>query len=192
MAKLYFRYACMGAGKSIDLLKVGFNYEERGYKVMYLTAEIDNRYEKGKITTRMGLNKDAHTFNEDTNIYNLCSSLEYVPACVLVDEAQFLNANHVQQLTDIVDYLDIPVICYGLRSDFRNQLFEGSKALLTIADKIEELKTICDCGKKATCNMRTLNGKATTSGEQILIGDLEYKSVCRKCYKKRVKEDGEK
>ena len=192
MAKLYFRYSCMGAGKSIDLLKVAFNYEERDYKVMLITAEIDDRYEKGKITTRIGLSKDAYMFNNDTNLFNLCQSLDYVPACILVDEAQFLNRNHVDQLSDLVDYLDIPVICYGLRSDFRNELFEGSKALLSIADKIEELKTICECGKKATCNMRVLNGKVVTSGNQVFIGDLEYKSVCRKCYKERVKIDGEK
>lgn len=179
-------------GKSVDLLKVAFNYEERGYKVMLLTAEIDDRYETGKITTRMGLDKSAHTFNDNTNIYDLCKLLNYVPACVLVDEAQFLTKKHVDELSDIVDYLDIPVICYGLRSDFRNELFEGSKALLSKVDKIEELKTICECGKKATCNMRILNGKITTSGNQILIGDLEYKSACRKCYKERVKNDGEK
>ncbi len=192
MAKLYFRYACMGAGKSIDLLKVAFNYEERGLKVMLLTAEIDNRYEKGKITTRMGLSKEAYTFNDTVNIYNLCKSLNYTPACILIDEAQFLSKEHVDQLTDIVDYLDIPVICYGLRSDFQNELFVGSKALLTLADKIEELKTICDCGKKATCNLRIIDGKIVTSGNQVFIGDLEYKSVCRKCYKERVKYDAEK
>jgi len=179
-------------GKSIDLLKVGFNYEERGYKVMLLTAEIDNRYEKGKITTRMGISKDAYTFSDNVNLYDLCVSLDYVPACILVDEAQFLSKKHVEQLSDIVDYMDIPVICYGLRSDFKNELFEGSKALLSISDKIEELKTICDCGKKATVNMRILNGSVATSGDQVLIGDLEYKSVCRKCYKERVKIDGKK
>ena len=159
---------------------------------MLVTAEIDDRYEKGKITTRIGVSKDAYTFNDDTNLYNLCLSLDYVPACVLVDEAQFLNKEHVEQLSDLVDYLDIPVICYGLRCDFKNELFEGSKALLTRSDKIEELKTICECGKKATCNMRILNGKIVTSGNQILIGDLEYKSVCRKCYKEREKIDGKK
>lgn len=192
MAKLYFRYACMGAGKSIDLLKVAYNYEERGHKVMLITAEIDDRFEKGKITTRIGISKDAHTFNTDTNLLDLCKSLDYVPACILIDEAQFLSKEHVNQLTDIVDYIDIPVICYGLRTDFRNELFEGSNALLTIADKIEELKTICECGKKATCNMRTVDGKIATTGEQIVIGNLEYKSVCRKCYKERVKKDGKK
>lgn len=179
-------------GKSIDLLKVAFNYEERDYKVILFTAEIDDRYEKGKITTRIGISKDAYMFNNNTNLYNFCLSLNYVPACILVDEAQFLSKEHVNQLSNLVDYLDIPVICYGLRSDFKNELFEGSKALLNISDKIEELKTICKCGKKATCNMRILNGKIATSGNQVLIGDLEYKSVCRKCYKERVKIDGEK
>lgn len=192
MAKLYFRYACMGAGKSIDLLKVAYNYEERGHKVMLLTAEIDDRFGKGKITTRIGVSRDAHTFGINTNLYELCNSLDYVPACVLIDEAQFLTKQQVDELTDIVDDLDIPVICYGLRSDFRNELFEGSRALLAISDKIEELKTICDCGKKATCNIRMVDGKATISGDQIFIGNLEYKSVCRKCYKERVKKDGEK
>ncbi len=189
MAKLYFRYSCMGAGKSIDLLKVAFNYEERGHKVMLITAGIDDRYEVGKITTRIGLSKDANIFIEDTNIYDMCKSLEYIPSCVLVDEAQFLTAAQVKQLSNIVDYLDIPVICYGLKNDFKNELFEGSRELLTMADKIEELKTICECGKKATCNMRLLNGKIVTTGNQILIGDLEYKSICRKCYKERIKKD---
>lgn len=192
MAKLYFRYACMGAGKSIDLLKVAYNYEERGHKVMLLTSEIDDRFGKGKITTRIGVNRDAHTFGSNTNLYDLCNSLDYKPACVLIDEAQFLTKQQVDELTDIVDDLDIPVICYGLRSDFRNELFEGSRALLAISDKIEELKTICDCGKKATCNIRMVDGKATISGDQIFIGNLEYKSVCRKCYKERVKNNGEK
>lgn len=183
MAKLYFRYACMGAGKSIDLLKVAYNYEERGHKVLLLTSEIDDRYEVGTISTRIGISRKANVFNKNVNLYDMCINLGYLPACILIDEAQFLTARHVDELTDIVDYLDIPVICYGLRADFRNELFEGSKALLSLADKVEELKTICDCGRKATCNMRLLNGKAVTSGEQILIGDLEYKSVCRKCYK---------
>lgn len=192
MAKLYFRYSCMGAGKSIDLLKVAYNYEERGHKVMLLTAEIDDRYEKGKITTRIGISRDAYTFKDSTNIYILCQSLNFKPSCILIDEAQFLTKEHVYQLSNIVDYLDIPVICYGLKTDFRNELFEGSKALLALSDKIEELKTICDCGKKATCNMRIINGKIVTSGDQIFIGDTEYKSVCRKCYKERVKNDANK
>lgn len=189
MAKLYFRYACMGAGKSIDLLKVAFNYEERGHKVMLITSGIDDRYEIGKITTRIGLSKDAYIFLKDTDIYEMCKSLNYKPSCVLLDEAQFLTTSQVKQLSDIVDYLDIPVICYGLKNDFRNELFEGSRELLAIADKLEELKTICECGKKSTCNMRIVNDKIVTTGDQVLIGNLEYKSACRKCYKERIKND---
>jgi len=192
MAKLYFRYACMGAGKSIDVLKVAYNYEERGHKVLLITSGLDDRFGEGQIATRIGISKEAHTFSNETNLLKLFENLDYVPACVLIDEAQFLTKNQVQQLTEIVDRLDIPVICYGLRTDFRNELFEGSKALLTLADKIEELKTICECGKKATCNMRILDGKIATSGDQIVIGNLEYKSVCRKCYKERVEKDGKK
>lgn len=179
-------------GKSIDLLKVAYNYEERGHKVTLFTAEIDDRYAKGKITTRIGISRDAFMFNNDTNLDSFCKSLDYIPSCILIDEAQFLSKEHVKQLSDIVDYLDIPVICYGLRTDFRNELFEGSEALLSIADKIEELKTICDCGKKATCNMRIVNDRIIISGNQIVIGDLEYRSVCRKCYKERVKNDAKK
>lgn len=192
MAKLYFRYACMGAGKSIDVLKVAYNYEERGHKVLIITSGLDDRFGEGVIATRIGISKEAHTFNNETNLLKLFESLDYVPSCVLIDEAQFLTKDQVDQLTEIVDRLDVPVICYGLRTDFRNELFEGSKALLTLADKIEELKTICECGKKATCNMRIVDGKIATSGNQIFIGNLEYKSVCRKCYKERVEADGKK
>lgn len=192
MAKLYFRYSCMGAGKSIDLLKVAYNYEERGHKVLLLNSSLDDRFGKGVIATRIGISKEAYTFEIETDLLKLFKSLEYPVACVLVDEAQFLTAKQVYELSEIVDRFDIPVICYGLRTDFRNELFEGSKALLALADKIEELKTICECGKKATCNMRVLDGKAVTTGNQILIGNLEYKSVCRKCYKERVEKDGKK
>lgn len=192
MAKLYFRYGTMGCGKSIDLLKVAYNYEERGKKVMIITAGIDDRYEVGKITTRIGLNKDAHVFLSDTNLYSLCKSLDYTPDCILIDEAQFLNKKQVYQLSNLVDYENIPIICYGLRADFRNELFEGSRELLSICDKIEELKTICECSKKATVNMRVIDGKVVTTGDQILIGDLQYIPVCRKCYKERIKLDGQK
>ncbi|MEG2310659.1 MAG: thymidine kinase [Clostridia bacterium] len=191
MAKLYFRYSPMGAGKSIDLLKVAYNYEERGLGVILFTAKLDNRYGVGKIHTRIGLSRDAYTFDADINLFDVVQN-KCRPACVLVDEAQFLSTKHVDQLSDIVDFLDIPVICYGLRADFRNELFEGSKRLFTIADKIEELKTICDCGKKAVMNMRLLDGKIVTIGEQILIGDAEYKSVCRKCYKEKIANDFKK
>lgn len=189
MAKLYFRYGAMGSGKSIDLLKVAHNYEEKGQKVVIITAGIDDRYGVGKITTRIGLQREAEIFNRDVNIFELVKNYKYVPDSVLIDEAQFLTKEHVYQISDIVDILDIPVMCYGLRADFRLEFFEGSLHLMEIADKIEEIKTVCECGAKATCNMRMINGKATNRGEQILIGGNEsYKSVCRKCYKKYIKE----
>ena len=188
MAKLYFRYGAMGSGKSIDLLKVAFNYEERNQNVFLITAGIDDRYGKEKITTRIGISKEAHTFSNDDDLFELIKNNNKKVDCVLVDEAQFLSHKNVKELSDVVDFLNIPVICYGLRADFRGELFEGSKWLLTMADKIEEIKTICECGNKATYNMRVVNGKPTISGEQILIGGNEsYISVCRKCYKEKIK-----
>lgn len=188
MAKLYFRYGAMGSGKSIDLLKVAYNYEERDGKVALYTAAIDTRYGTGKITTRIGINKEAIVFSKNTNILDSVKELEYKPDCILIDESQFLTKEQVSQIGDIVDYLNIPVICYGLRTDFRGELFEGSKELFAIADKIEEIKTICKCGKKATYNMRMVDGKPVNKGEKILIGGNEsYISLCRRCYKESFK-----
>ena len=185
MSKLYFRYGAMGSGKTIDLLKVAYNYKERGQKVIIFTAKIDNRYEVGKITTRIGIQADALTFDNETNFYRQIKQLEEKPDCILIDESQFLNRKQVLQLSDVVDFLDIPVICYGLRSDFQMKFFTGSGPLMEMADKIEEIKTICECGKKASINMRMINGVPTTTGSQVLIGGNDsYKSVCRKCYKK--------
>lgn len=188
MAKLYFRYGTMGSGKSIDLLKVAYNYKERGQKVFLLTAGIDDRYGKSKITTRIGISEDAETFDKNTNLYKMIENLEEKPDCILVDEAQFLSKDNVKQLSDIVDFFLIPVICYGLRTDFKGELFEGSQYLLAISDKIEEIKTICECGRKATYNLRMINGKPTIKGEQVLIGGNEsYIAMCRKCYKLKTK-----
>ncbi|MEG1059793.1 MAG: thymidine kinase, partial [Clostridia bacterium] len=126
---------------------------------------------------------------DTSNIYNIVSDLEILPDCILIDEAQFLSKKHVEQLSDIVDYLNVPVICYGLRCDFRQEFFIGSKHLLEIADKIEEIKTICKCGRKATANMRIVNGEVITNGEKVMIGGNEsYVALCRKCYKKAVKD----
>ncbi len=189
MAKLYYRYGAMGSGKSIDLLKVAYNYEERNQKTILFTAGIDDRFGTGKITTRIGISKEALVFFHDTNIFEVVKNYPYRADCVLVDEAQFLTQKQTRELSDIVDELDIPVICYGLRADFQNHFFEGSRSLMEIADKIEEIKTICECGAKATVNMRMIDGKATDVGEQILIGGNDsYKSVCRKCYKKYIQE----
>ena len=189
MAKLYYRYGAMGAGKSIDLLKVAYNYKERNQNVIIFTAGIDDRIEVGKVSTRIGISKEAEVFYNDTNIFEIVKNYSYPADCILVDEAQFLTEKQTRQLSDVVDELDIPVICYGLRSDFQNHFFEGSRGLMELADKIEEIETICECGAKATVNMRLINGKATNLGEQILIGGNEsYKSVCRKCYKKYIQD----
>ena len=182
MAKLYFRYSAMNAGKSLDLLKNVYNYEEHNKKVLLLTSSIDNRYGVGKITTRVGLQKDATIVNNKTNIVELFLKEECID-CVFVDEAQFLKKHHIMELCQICDTHDIPVICYGLRSDFKLEPFEGSKYLLALADTIEEIKTICWCGKKATINARISNGKIIKKGEQILVGGNEtHVALCRKHY----------
>lgn len=184
MAKLYFRYSSMAAGKSLDLLKVAYNYEERGQQVFLFTSMLDNRFGKGIIRSRTGLEKKAVGIDETFDIFKFIKKIKNKPNCILVDETQFLKKSHVIQLADIVDKLDIPVICYGIRSDYRSEPFEGSSYLMALADTIEEIKTICHCGKKATMNMRVVNGKAVYKGEQIIIGGNEtYSAVCRKHFK---------
>lgn len=186
MAKLYFRYSTMNAGKSLQLLSVAYNYEENNEKILLFTSSKDNRYEKGKIVSRTGLEKDAIIIEDDVDIFNIVMNNEQIKA-VLVDEAQFLNKEHIFQLAEIVDKLNIPVICYGLRSDFKLNPFEGSKYLMTIADSIEEIKTICSIckTKKANVNVRiNKNGNIVKVGEQVKIGGNEsYKPMCRRCYK---------
>jgi len=189
MAKLYFRYSTMGAGKSLDLLKTAHNYEERNKKVLLLTSDLDNRFGKKKIASRIGISRDANTFNNKSNLYEMVVSNGEKLSCILIDEAQFLTKEQVWQLTDIVDYLGINVIVYGLRSDYLGEPFEGSIYLMTLADKIEELKTICEFGDKASINMRLLNGEPVFEGEQVQIGGNEsYLPVCRKHFKKLKKE----
>lgn len=179
MAKLYFRYGAMNAGKTTQLLQVKYNYEERGQKVLLLKPAVDNRHGIGKIKSRIGLESDAEEINQDTNLLDLLKDKEV--NCVIIDEAQFLSRDQVLQLCSIVDDRNIPVIAYGLRTDFKGDLFPGSEALFSFADTIEELKTICWCGKKATMNARLLNGKPVYEGEQIQIGGNEsYISLCRK------------
>ncbi len=184
MAKLYFNYAAMNAGKSTTLLQASFNYRERGMRTFELTAAIDTRADTGTIASRIGLKQDAYIFSAETNLYEIVSR-EHAKNridCVFVDEAQFLTERQVMQLTRIVDELDIPAICYGLRTDFRGEFFEGSARLLAIADEIRELKTICHCGAKATMNLRVdADGNAVTSGAKIEIGGNDrYTALCRK------------
>ena len=185
MAQLYYRYSTMNAGKSIELIKVAYNYEERGLKVMTLVPSVDDRYGKGKITSRIGLQRDALVISEKTNILEMFiaeNSFGKVD-CVLIDECQFLKKHHVEELIEIVDTFNTPVLAYWLKNDFRNELFEGSYYMLVYADKIEEIKTICWCGRKATMVARVADGKIVKQGEQIMVGGNDmYISLCRKHY----------
>ncbi|BDR13917.1 thymidine kinase [Vibrio sp. STUT-A11] len=187
MAQMYFYYSAMNAGKSTTLLQSSFNYQERGMTPVIFTAALDDRYGVGKVSSRIGLQSDAHLFGQDSNLYQEIAALNEVEKrhCILVDECQFLTKEQVYQLTEVVDKLHIPVLCYGLRTDFLGELFEGSKYLLSWADKLVELKTICHCGRKANMVIRTdENGVAIKEGDQVAIGGNErYVSVCRQHYK---------
>lgn len=183
MAKLYFRYSAMNAGKTTQLLQVKYNYEERGQNVLLLKPNIDNRDGMEKVKSRVGLESKANLIAPDTDLKELVKrTLKLQPLhCLLIDEAQFLTRQQVIQLCAVVDDWNIPVIAYGLRSDFKGDLFPGSQALLAFCDSIEELKTICWCGKKAIMNTRLQDGKAIYHGEQVQIGGNEsYISLCRK------------
>lgn len=184
MAKLYFYYASMNAGKSSTLLQAAFNYGERDMKVSLWTAALDDRPGFGAISSRIGLASDAHRFEAETDIEArvLADHMATPLACVLVDEAQFLSKAQVWQLARLADSADIPVVCYGLRTDFQGELFEGSAALLGIADALIELKGVCHCGRKATMNLRVdETGKAVRQGEQTEIGGNDrYVALCRK------------
>ena len=177
----------MNSGKSIEVLRVAHNYEEQGKKVLLLTSVMDDRFGVGKIASRIGMQKGATVVDEHLDMVALAQTER--PNCILVDEAQFLNKDQVSQLIEVVDELDIPVIAYGLRADFMGQLFEGSDALLAVADTIEEIKTVCwYCDKKAIMNMRCKDGVPIFHGEQIQIGGNEsYVPVCRKCYASKKK-----
>lgn len=184
MAQLFFRYGAMNSGKSIEILKVAHNYEEQHKHVIILTSAVDDRAGVGMIASRIGMERPAHPVREDTNIFELVKQLDPHAYCVLIDEAQFLKKHHVFECARVVDELGIPVMAFGLKNDFRNELFEGSQYLLTYADKIEEMKTICwFCAKKATMNLRVHDGKPVYEGEQIQIGGNEsYFPVCRHHY----------
>lgn len=181
----------MNSGKSLELLKVAHNYEEQGKNVLLFTPKIDNRSEVGKVSSRIGLSRNAMVVDEYTNITievhrHLIKNLDV--SCVLCDEVNFFTKEHIYQLTEIVDKFNIPVIAYGLKNTFNNELFEGTEALLIYANKIEEIKTVCwHCNKKATMNLRIdESGNAITEGETIQIGGNEsYIPVCRKCYKEK-------
>lgn len=184
MAQLYYKYGTMNSGKTIEILKVAHNYEEQGKGVVIMTSALDTRDGFGVVSSRIGMKRKAIAIAEDTDIFRFIQKMTEKPYCVLIDEAQFLSRHHVYDLARVVDELNVPVMAFGLKNDFRNELFEGSKYLLLLADKIDEIKTICQfCSKKATMVLRTTNGKPVYEGEQIQIGGNEtYIPVCRKHY----------
>lgn len=182
MSKLYFRFAAMNAGKSTALLQAAHNYEERGMRVALFTAALDNRSGTGTISSRLGLQRQAAVFGPDT----VFAKAHLAPdvRCVLIDEAQFLSPEQVRQLHRLAHRDNLPVLCYGLRGDFRGEGFPGSLTLLTLADDLEEMKTICACGRKASMNMRLDGeGRRVREGEQVVIGGNDrYRGVCPSCF----------
>lgn len=189
MAKLYFNYAAMNAGKSTTLLQSSFNYRERGMTPAIYTAALDTRAGDGVIASRIGLSAPARTYDASTDLFAEITLLTDTAKvdCVFVDEAQFLSAEQVMQLARVVDDLNIPVLCFGLRTDFQGRLFSGSERLLAVADEIRELKTICDCGRKATMNLRVdAAGNAIIEGNSVEIGGNDrYIPLCRKHFFER-------
>ena len=187
MAKLYFYYSAMNAGKSTVLLQSSYNYQERGMRTLLFMPALDTRAGYGRIQSRIGLASDAIALHAGDNLLEQVRAAHAAQpvACVLVDEAQFLTRAQVEQLTDIADALHIPVLCYGLRTDFQAQLFPGSAALLALADTLIELKTICHCGRKATMNLRVAaDGRAIHEGAQVEIGGNDrYLPMCRRHFK---------
>lgn len=178
MAKLYYRYGAMGSSKTANAVMVEYNYHERNQKVLMVKPRLDNRDGERVIRSRCGLESECVFIEEIPDMDMSCYD------CIIVDEAQFLTKAQVELLVHIVDDLNIPVIAYGLRADFRGNFFEGSQWLMAWADTIEEIKTICWCGKKATCNARVVNGQVIKEGDQILLGgNSQYVSLCRKHWK---------
>ncbi len=184
MSKLYFKYGTMGSGKSMQLISIAKNYELQGKKIVILSPFIDSRTEE--IESRNGMSLSCYKFKNDEDLFYIISELlkEIDINCVLVDEAQFLNKEQVMQLVKIVDVFNIPTITFGLKTDFKGNLFEGSQSLIEMADKIEEIKTVCwFCNKKALFNMRVdENNKKILDGDQVVLGFNNYIPVCRKCY----------
>jgi thymidine kinase len=192
MAKLYFYYAAMNAGKSTTLLQADYNYRERGMETMLWTARLDDRAGEGMIGSRIALSAPANSYDETVDLFTaITDELKKRPLdCILVDEAQFLTQRHVLQLCEVADRLGIPVLCYGLRTDFQAKLFPGSAALLALADSLIELKAVCECGRKATMNLRVdAGGHAIAAGAQTEIGGNDrYVALCRRHFFQRLRE----
>lgn len=190
MARLYFHYSTMNAGKSTMLLQASHNYRERGMRTLLLTAALDDRARPGLIASRIGIAEPATTFAPDTDLFALVRDQGAGCACVLLDEAQFLSQAQVWQLARVVDDLDLPVMCYGLRVDFRGQLFPGSAALLAWADELREVRTVCHCGRRVTMVIRRdEQGRALRDGAQVQVGGNEtYVSLCRRHWREAMGE----
>lgn len=192
MAQLYFYYSSMNAGKSTTLLQSAHNYRERGLTPLLFTAAIDDRTAVGQISSRIGISASAELFDDSTNLFDDVATIAHQSKidCVLLDEAQFLTREQVDQLAQVVDDLGIPVLCFGIRTDFLGELFTGSQRLLAIADKLTEIKTICHCGKKATMIIRTdEQGNVVSEGDQVAVGGNDrYQSMCRRHYRAAIAE----
>lgn len=190
MAKLYFNYSTMNAGKSTVLLQAAHNYRERGMVPYLMTAQFDNRAGEGKIASRIGISQNADTYHGDENLFEkITNRLNKGPcACIFIDEAHFLSDEQVWDLARTVDDLGVPIMCYGLRVDFRGKLFPGSAALLALSDEMREIRTICHCGKKATMVVRQdADGNVLRDGAQVQIGGNEsYISLCRRHWRKAI------
>ena len=190
MAKLYFNYSTMNAGKSTVLLQAAHNYRERGMVPYLMTAQLDNRAGEGRIASRIGIGQDADTYDRSEDLFvKIAARIEAGPcACIFIDEAHFLGDAQVWQLARAVDDLGVPIMCYGLRVDFRGQLFPGSAALLALSDEMREIRTICHCGKKATMVIRQdAQGNVVREGAQVQIGGNEtYVSLCRRHWRAAV------
>lgn len=186
MAKLYFKYGAMGSSKTAQALITKFNYEERGMKVWLIKPALDDRDGITTLRSRVGLEAEANVIAADEDVAERWRASGGSDV-IIADEAQFLTPEHIDQLRMLVDECDLPVLCFGLRTDFRTKLFPGSARLMELADSITEIKTICDCGAKATVNARIFNGKVVTEGAQVLIGGNDsYLAMCHRCWKKRI------
>lgn len=195
MAKLYFRYGVMGSSKSAQALITKFNYEEQGMRVWLIKPAADTRYGTDVVRSRIGLEQPADVVTEEMNLFEIFRDREKeFNDVIIADEAQFLTPEHIEQLRDIVDNYNVPVFCFGLRTDFRTKMFPGSARLFELADSVSELKTVCTCGGKAMVNARIDGeGNVVTEGAQIMLGGNEsYRPMCYKCWKKKQKRAAEK
>ena len=190
MAKLYFKYGAMGSSKTAQALITKFNYEERGMKVWLIKPLTDNRDGEDLVKSRIGLSAICNSIGADENVFDTFQNEHIEYDVVIADECQFFSPDQIDQLRRIVDELGVPVLCFGLRADFRTKLFPGSHRLFEIADSIAEIKTICECGSKATVNARLADGRVVTEGEQVMLGGNEsYVAMCHKCWQNRIKRE---